>query len=150
MSPTEAKRKHSATDLLRWQQRFDDEANEFHREDYGVARVAYEVYELRAALCAFLGLKLEQRQPKDFLVKFIVGTDTPVVLSEEEREEEIKRISAASQAAWFVGMGLDANGKPKGQTPARESPKTPNPPVPMAPGQDPQKNKRRLKPGGGD
>lgn len=112
MSPSEAKAKHSATDFIRWKARFEDEVNDFHREDYSLAMIAQEVYQLSCIVSSVFGTKLPSRELKDFIPKFqeTVVVD-PTKLSEEEQDALKKEISQKSRQAWFGSMGLDEHGK---------------------------------------
>ncbi len=113
MSPSEAKAKHSLTHFRRWQQFFEQEVNDFHREDHITARVAYEVYQLRAALCAIFKVKLPEKEVIDFITKFEFKQEVNLeVMTDEVREEKLKDFCKASQAKWFGSLGLDSAGKP--------------------------------------
>lgn len=160
MSPGEARAKHTATQFRDWLNYFDQELNDLKRQDYQSARVAYEVYELRATLSTIFGGKLPHQTLEEFVIKFERGTVKTIDdMDDEEREAEIKRISQNSQAIWLGAMGLDHEGRPvvpvtpaplpqESHLPAQESPLAAKSNVQEAKSPTTGKIRRVIKPGG--
>lgn len=133
MSPSEARAKHTVSQFRRWRVFFDQEINDFHRQDYITARVAYEVYQLRAALCTVFKVKLPDREVKDFISKFEFKNEVNLeIMTEEDRTEKMKAYCAHSQAVWLGALGLDTDGKPLTDATGKplNQPKGQQPPVP--------------------
>lgn len=102
----------------------EKDLNAFHREDYLTARVAYEVYELRATLSAIFGAKLANRDVVDFIPKFErKEPEKPLSqLSEEERQKILKDKAKRSQSKYLGLAGMTADGKMKDtRTPSQKA-----------------------------
>ncbi len=95
---------------------FDREPNKFHRSDYPIARVAYEVYELRATLSAIFGSKLANLEVKDFIPKFEQIDPTAEVQKTKNKTTAAQR----SQAKYLSQFGVNKDGTVEDQRPPAE------------------------------
>ena len=122
-----AKAEHTNSDFLKWEKYLDDEANEFHREDWNFAQVCFQLYLLRLSWTGGeVKLKLE-----DFIPKFVkagspkardpvppspIAADPPAKKIQEMTDEEIAaekvRISRQEAAIFFGAFGLNPDGSP--------------------------------------
>ncbi len=89
--------------------------NDFHREDYFFAQIAFEVYLLRIAWTGTNGRP--PRRFEEFLHKFEFKDDAKARSVMTENNEELdalakKRAADASKARWLGLVGLTADGKP--------------------------------------
>lgn len=137
-----AKAETTATEFLKWEKFIEDEANDFHRQDWFFARVCYELYLLRLS---WTGGKVELK-PEDYLIKFQMSREgldqesSPVrkavhkkaELTPEQIEAERKRRSEAEANAFLGAFGMqlvDDQPTPIMDT-SRFAPRVPSPPRP--------------------
>ena len=85
MSVQRAKAETTSTQFLKWEKFFEEEINEFHREDWFFAQLCFQIYLLRLT---WGGGKVELT-PEDFLMKFSISRkEKPKVKNIEEMSEE--------------------------------------------------------------
>lgn len=91
MSLERCQEETSSSDFVLWKAYFEQDVNEFHREDYYFAQIAQEVSRV-------LAKKPKQIKLKHFLLKFGKEEDKPQL----SREERIR----ASKSFWFAMTGF--------------------------------------------
>lgn len=92
-------------------EKIDREPNAFHRSDYPIARVAYEVYELRATLSAIFGSRLPNKDLKDFIPVFVTEAEQ-MEIDERQKQEMIQERAERSKQIYLGLVGLGPDGKP--------------------------------------
>ena len=113
MSVQRAKAETTSTQFLKWEKFFEEEINEFHREDWFFAQLCFQIYLLRLS---WGGGKVELT-PEDFLMKFSISRkEKPKVknieeMSEEEIAAEKERIAKQEMGSWFAALGMSETGE---------------------------------------
>lgn len=108
----EAKDKVPYTEFISWVEYFRRKIKRRTKDEFYLANLRWEIYQLRKAFSSVFGGKLADREPKDFLM---THADTG-----EDRHTRLSRVggrpgtfavgdpgyAAASKAAWFARLGL--------------------------------------------
>lgn len=112
MSVNRAKLEVTPTQFFMYLKDMDDEVNEFHREDYLLARICQILLDMPSVVWGGkpIGVDVEDLIPKFKTVK---------PEGEKVSPEEMSRRIAASQAVWMAAVGLSG---PAGKTPSRKPP----------------------------
>jgi len=88
MPVEQVKEETTASQFIMWQEFLEREINEFHREDWYFAQLAYHLYCIPFKISWIFGGKTQpSKEPKDFLIQFKFGESEPVkhlVLSNQE------------------------------------------------------------------
>lgn len=124
MAVSDAKHRVTATEFLRWQEKFHREWNRHTKQDNFLAQVAYEVYLMRYYFATWAGVKdSSPAKFEEFLIKFSFdGKPTEeqketVTEFEQETTEHLEAIQSQanlSKTAWLVASGMDGAGRPLG------------------------------------
>lgn len=99
--------------------------NEFHREDWFMAQLAYHVFVLPYRVW---GAKIPKDvKIEDFLIKFGSSNKAePKEMTEEDKEKDRKQRAEMMKSVFFAFTGLDAEGKKQ-----KDPPKVKKEPVKM-------------------
>jgi hypothetical protein len=103
MSPSEAKRKHSSTDFLIWEEYFDREWNERSKEDYRAARICFQIYLLRHTVATLFvrNPPAPELTEDKFLLEFETKKVKDTKPSEVDTKANIEMKTAQSKSAWM-------------------------------------------------